>query len=170
MAGQKAEAKKTTNSNNVPLFSSKVTDLDVKLDNEIVYEFGGPLGVVGMMLGFPSLMYYFWICLEYHQGKLITPAVWSVEGIKSFFWNDIWAAIVEGARPTVYAAKIYMGYILFSFILASIMPGPVVNGLPIPSLKGKRVSLVNDILMRCGTMWQSAFIRAVCFVNTRGFF
>ncbi|KAI8582192.1 hypothetical protein K450DRAFT_229485 [Umbelopsis ramanniana AG] len=159
MAGQKAEAKKSTNANNVPLFSSKVTDLDVKLDNEIVYEFGGPLGVVGMMLGFPSLMYYFWICLEHHQGKLIVPAVWSVEGIKSFFWNDIWAAIVEGARPTVYAAKIYMGYILFSFILASIMPGPVVNGLPIPSLKGKKLPyLCNGLAAWYFTLPFSAFL------------
>jgi delta24(24(1))-sterol reductase len=146
MAGQKAEAK-STNSNNVPLFKAKVTDLDMKLDNEIVYEFGGPLGCLGMMLGFPSLMYYFWICLEYHQGKMIGPAVWTVEGVKSFFWNDIWAALVDGARPTVYATKIYMGYILFSFILASTMPGPVVNGLPIPSLKGTRVSFA--IIFAC---------------------
>jgi delta24(24(1))-sterol reductase len=138
MAGSKTEGKP---SNGVPLFKTKVTDLDLKIDNEIVYEFGGPVGVVGMMLGFPSLMYYFWVCLEYHQGKMIVPSVWSAEGIKAFFWNDIWAAIARDACPTVYAAKIYLGYILLSAILAYTMPGPVVNGLPIPSLKGKRVSM-----------------------------
>ena len=29
---------------------------------EIEYEFGGPIGVTAMMLGFPALMYYMWIC------------------------------------------------------------------------------------------------------------
>lgn len=139
MAGLKTEAKSAPD-NGVPLFKSKVTALDLKLDNEIVYEFGGPIGVVGMMLGFPSLMYYFWVCLEYHQGKLIVPAVFSMDGIKAFFWNDIWAAIAKDACPTWYAAKIYLGYIFVSVILAYTMPGPVVEGLPIPSLQGKRVS------------------------------
>lgn len=34
-----------------------------------------------MMLGFPPLMYYLWICLVFYDGKL--------QGPKSFAWEDI---------------------------------------------------------------------------------
>lgn len=37
------------------------------------YEFGGPWGVTAMMIGFPILMYYLWICLWFYDGKLVTP-------------------------------------------------------------------------------------------------
>lgn len=44
-------------------------------------QFGGPVGVLAMMLGFPPLMYYLWICLVFYDGKL--------QGPKSFAWDDI---------------------------------------------------------------------------------
>lgn len=137
---EKAGEKQQVNANGVPLFKSDVTSLDVKIDNEVVYEFGGPVGVCAMMVGFPVLMYYFWVCLEYHQGKLITPQTWNAQGLSEFFWHELWDKIKVGAFPTQKAITIYMGYVVYSFILAYIMPGPVVEGLPIPSLKGKRVS------------------------------
>lgn len=127
------------NKNGVPLFKQKVTQLDIKIDNQVKYEFGGPFGVTAMMIGFPCLMYYSWVCLEYHQGKLIYPA--HLSQFKSWFWLEIWAKIKVGAFPTLWAVKVYMGYVLFSFILAATMPGPIVEGLPIPSLNGKRVSV-----------------------------
>ena len=37
------------------------------------YEFGGPWGVTAMMIGFPILMYYLWICLWFYDGQLVTP-------------------------------------------------------------------------------------------------
>lgn len=121
---------------------SRLTPLDEKIDKEIVYEFGGPVGVTAMMLGFPSLMYYFWVCLEYHQGKLIYPSsLLSLTAWQEFLVQDIWAQIKLGAAPTWTAFFIYGGYTLFSFILAYVMPGPVVEGLPIPSMKGERVSI-----------------------------
>jgi delta24(24(1))-sterol reductase len=127
------------NKNGVPLFKQKVTKLDVSLDNEVHYEFGGPLGVCAMMTGFPCLMLYFWVCLEYHQGKLIYPT--SLADFKPWFFQEIVDKIKLGAMPTVWATKVYMGYVLFSFILAYTMPGPVIEGLPIPSLAGKKVKL-----------------------------
>lgn len=138
----KAEKKETVNSNGVPLFKSDVTKLDEKIDNEIVYEFGGPIGVCAMMIGFPLLMIYFWESLEFHQGRLFYPEAFTVEAFKNFFWNEFYAKFVEAGLPTVKAVKIYMGYVLLSFVLAYIMPGPTVEGLPIPSLKGKRVSWI----------------------------
>lgn len=137
---QAEKVKTEINSNGVPLFKADVTDLDKKLDNEVVYEFGGPVGVCAMMTGFPALMYYFWISLEYHQGKMFYPSSFTADGLRDFFWNEYWAKIVEGAFPTWTAIRIYMGFVLVSFILAYTMPGPVVEGLPLPSMKGKRVS------------------------------
>ncbi|ORZ08679.1 ergosterol biosynthesis ERG4/ERG24 [Absidia repens] len=119
---------------------ARLTPLDEKIDKEIVYEFGGPLGVSAMMIGFPCLMYYFWVCLEYHQGKLIYPSsLLSLGAWQTFLVEDLWAKIKLGAAPTWTAFFIYGGYTLFSFILAYVMPGPVVEGLPIPSLKGERL-------------------------------
>jgi delta24(24(1))-sterol reductase len=121
---------------------SKLTSLDESLDKEIIYEFGGPLGTCAMMLGFPLLMYYFWISLEYHQGKLFYPTtLLSFGAWQDFLLHDIWDQIKLGARPTWTAILIYGGYTLLSFVLAYVMPGPTVEGLPIPSLKGERVSV-----------------------------
>ncbi|KAI8989968.1 ergosterol biosynthesis ERG4/ERG24 [Pilobolus umbonatus] len=92
-----------------------------------------------MMLGFPSLMYYLWVCLEYHQGKLIVPSSFTVSGISEFVSNDIISKVITGAFPTWTAIKIYMGYIVYSALCAYFMPGPVVEGLPLPSLGGKRL-------------------------------
>ena len=140
MTNKEETKKSTVNANGVPLFKSSYTKQDVKLDNEIVYEFGGPIGVCAMMTGFPALMYYFWVSLEFHQGKLYFPESYTLEGLSNFFWNEYVGKIVEAGLPNLTAAKIYLGYALFSFILAWVMPGPVVQGLPLPSLKGKRVS------------------------------
>lgn len=126
-----------TNKNGVPEFKQKVTKLDVKIDNQVRYEFGGPVGVTAMMLGFPCLMYYFWVCLEFHQGRIIYPS--DLSQWKSWVVREIWEKIKMGAYPSKWATQMYMGYVLFSFVLAYIMPGPVVEGLPIPSLNGKRV-------------------------------
>ncbi|KAI8378717.1 ergosterol biosynthesis ERG4/ERG24 [Choanephora cucurbitarum] len=138
MTGKKPQV----NENGVPLFKQVLSKRDKELDNEIVYEFGGPLGALGMMVGFPCLMYYFWICLEYHQGKLITPSSFTKLGISEFLSHQIWDKIMLGAYPTMFAIKTYMGYIAISLTLAYIMPGPVVEGLPLPSLDGARLKYV----------------------------
>jgi hypothetical protein len=54
------------------------------------WEFGGPWGVTAMMIGFPMLMYYLWICLWFYDGRLVVPT--SVDGIKPFI-SDMWAHI-----------------------------------------------------------------------------
>lgn len=136
MAGIKSEA----NKNGVPLFKNKITKLDEQLDKEIVYEFGGPLGALGMILGFPCLMYYFWVCLEYYQGTLITPTSYTKEGLVEFV-SLIITKVKAGAAPTPVAIKIYMGFVVYSAICAYFMPGPVVQGLPLPSLKGNTISI-----------------------------
>src|SRR5688572_6164275 len=72
-------------------------NLIIDSDNEIVFEFGGPWGVTAMMIGFPSLMFYLWGCLQFYRGKLVSPLE-----------RELWSQIVKEAWPTWYATKIYL--------------------------------------------------------------
>jgi hypothetical protein len=45
------------------------------------YEFGGPWGVSALMIGFPILMSYLYICLATNHGHLENPLHWD-------FWMD----------------------------------------------------------------------------------
>lgn len=56
----------------------------------ISYEFGGPVGVTSMMLGFPALMYYLWICLVFYDGRIVYPS--SLQDITPFI-QRMWAHI-----------------------------------------------------------------------------
>jgi Delta24(24(1))-sterol reductase len=60
------------------------------------WEFGGPWGVTAMMIGFPMLMYYLWICLWFYDGRLVFPT--SDEGIGPFI-NKMWAHIRDVSSP-----------------------------------------------------------------------
>ncbi|CEP10087.1 hypothetical protein [Parasitella parasitica] len=148
------------NKNGVPRFTQRVTKLDVQLDNQVKYEFGGPAGATAMMLGFPCLMYYFWVCLEFHQGKLIYPS--DVSQWKSWLVLEIWEKIKVGAFPSTWAIQVYMGYVLFSFVLALVMPGPVVEGLPIPSLNGKKLKYLCNGL---SSWYLTLVVSCVCHVT-----
>ena len=54
------------------------------------FEFGGPWGVTAMMVGFPMLMYYLWICLWFYDGQLVFPK--SVDGIHPFL-HEMWTHV-----------------------------------------------------------------------------
>lgn len=85
-------------------------------------------------------MVYMTGALLLHEGHFYYPDAFTLDAFKEWFWSEIVGKVLPAVAPTLKATKIYMGYVVFSFILAYIMPGPVVEGLPIPSLKGKRVS------------------------------
>lgn len=66
--------------------NSGITDhgrlIDQQLDSHEDWEFGGPIGVTAMMIGFPLLMYYLYICLSHFQGEMVHPrALTGPEGI-----------------------------------------------------------------------------------------
>ncbi|CAG8527451.1 18918_t:CDS:2 [Dentiscutata erythropus] len=117
-----------------------------KIDSEIVFEFGGPWGVTAMMIGFPTLMYYLWGCLQFYRGKLVSP--FDIQ-----FWNQIF----KGAFPTWYATKMYVLFCLFELFLAYFMPGPIVKGAPVSSLKGKRL----DYLCNGVTSWYATIVTSL---------
>jgi hypothetical protein len=56
------------------------------------YEFGGPVGVSAMIVGFPIMMYYFWICLRFYDGALVHPGSFGDLGA---FFHRMWAHVCE---------------------------------------------------------------------------
>jgi delta24(24(1))-sterol reductase len=108
MTGKAAPAKPTgdasTSANGAPTKTaadtptSKVVvseagkEIDRRLDQHDRYEFGGPLGVTAIMLGFPVLMYYLWICLWFYDGQLVYPNSW--DDVKPFL-GRMWVHICE---------------------------------------------------------------------------
>ncbi|CAJ0836882.1 9809_t:CDS:1, partial [Entrophospora sp. SA101] len=127
---------KQKNEKDATRLNLKFNELDEMVDSQIVFEFGGPWGVTAMMIGFPILMYYLWGCLQFYRGRLESP-----------FNEKLWTSIIQGSMPTFYAAKIYITFCVFEFFLAYTMPGPIVKGAPVSSLKGKQLDYL------CNGVW-----------------
>ena len=109
-------------------------DSKEKWDDEVVFEFGGSVGVVSLMLLFPTLMLYFCACLLFNQGAMILPRS-----------ADQVAGLLRELAPTPYAFQLYLGFCVLQLILAAVMPGPVVYGMPVPSEGNKPLAyLVSD--------------------------
>src|SRR3990167_6276047 len=84
--------------------------IDHRLDAETVREFGGPWGVVLIMLGSHGVLYYLWISWRYF-----------------------------GAAPTWHALGIYSGFLVLQALFAAFLPGVKIKGLPIPSQNNARL-------------------------------
>ncbi|KAL6079271.1 7-dehydrocholesterol reductase [Balamuthia mandrillaris] len=97
---------------------------------EVVLEFGGYKGALGLMIFSHSLMLYLWISLRYYQGSVIYPS--SLEDVGPFF-GRMWGHLKEGAMPTWEATGLYMGFLAFQLLLAFVLPGLSVKGLRVPS-------------------------------------
>jgi len=109
-------------------------------------EFGGPIGALGLMLFSHVVLYYFWISQQYYQGALLMPD--SVDDAPAFVQRMI-NHVKEGAAPTEWAAKVYLGFLAFQALLGLILPGITVKGLPIVTENGK--SLI--YLCNAVTVW-----------------
>ncbi|KAF3022373.1 C-24(28) sterol reductase [Penicillium rubens] len=137
-------AKVTTNGNTTtpkPKSASRVVDgweegLDPKVDYSGHFEFGGSLGVLSMMIGFPMLMYYMWIGATYYDGKFPRPA-------ENESYGDFFAHLVDlvytGAFPSVKAWTIYWVFFVFEGACYVLLPGVSVSGRPLPHMGGKQL-------------------------------
>lgn len=97
---------------------------------EFQYEFGGPVGVTSMMIGFPLLMWYLFVCYKYYDCKLALPAK-----DQSFidFIKQLVHYAYEGAYPTRQAWAIEWGFLIFQAILYVYLPGGIwTEGSPFP--------------------------------------
>lgn len=109
--------------------------MNTKASKRTELEFGGPIGAFLIIIFSHFLVYYLWTSITYYQGSMIFPL------------SEMGAHLMEGALPTVYAAKIYFGFIAFQFALAYFLPGIWVKGLPIPSENNLQLKyLCNGVL------------------------
>ncbi|KAJ2304929.1 C-24(28) sterol reductase, partial [Coemansia sp. RSA 2706] len=113
-------------------------------DNNFVYEFGGPVGAAAMMVGFPVLMAYQFLCVYDNNGHFLGPSSLGDTGawigrMAHQYW-DI-------AAPTWTGAGIYLGFTMYMVALAYVCPGPVMYGYKLPSLNGQRLAY------KCNALW-----------------
>jgi delta24(24(1))-sterol reductase len=86
-------------------------------------EFGGTPGAIGLMIFSHFVPFYFALSLRYKSGGLYFPS--------SF--NELIQNFKETCSPTWLAFLLYTGFFLAQLILAAILPGPEVKGLPVPT-------------------------------------
>ncbi|KAI1199729.1 Delta(24(24(1)))-sterol reductase [Nemania serpens] len=125
----------------VALREEKVVDgwrpgMDHKIDSSGHFEFGGSLGALGLMTGFPLLMWYMWIGATYYGGKPPLPE--EGQSIADFV-QHLGHLVYTGAFPTLQAWKIYWGYMIFEGICYLALPGIEGYGKPLAFDGGKQL-------------------------------
>ena len=114
--------------------AKNLNKVDEDIDQDVVKEFGGPIGVTCLMIMFPILMCYFSICLYDHDAQIKVPDL--------IFWSNG----LPKLKPTILSAKLYLGFVMLQAFTAVTMPGIKVKGFPVQSLDGKQLSyLCNGI-------------------------
>lgn len=111
--------------------------LDPKIDYSGEFEFGGSLGVLSMMIGFPLLMYYMWIGATYYNGKF--PRATEGQSLADFFAH-MGRLVYTGAFPSLKAWIIYWVFFIFEGACYVLLPGVSVSGRPLPHEGGKQLS------------------------------
>lgn len=120
-----------------------------KLDNPAIdtsgkREFGGSFGMLAMMTGFPTLMYYMWIGATFYDGKFPRPA--ADQTLKEFLERMVFLVKTE-AYPTNKAWSIYWYFGLLQMAFYMLLPGVYRKGKPLPHLNGKQLDYY------CSAMW-----------------
>ncbi|KAK9371044.1 ergosterol biosynthesis ERG4/ERG24 [Lipomyces kononenkoae] len=123
---------------------SQDISLSQREDKHVEFDFGGPIGVTCMMVGFPLLMWYLWICTTYYQGHLVVPA--KDETVQDFLLR-MYSHFLEGAFPDFKSWVVVWGFLIFEAILYVTLPGVWTQGLPLPHLDNKRLPYF------CNAVW-----------------
>jgi len=119
---QPAVASGNTDADKKTQLTVKSYESDAKRED---MEFGGPIGCLMILIFSHVIPYYLWYCLEFNDAKItLTPSI---------------SVIIQHAWPTWFAAKVYLGFILFQYLLAAWLPGFKHYGLPLPHEGGKKL-------------------------------
>ncbi|RYN16431.1 Delta(24(24(1)))-sterol reductase [Alternaria tenuissima] len=113
-------------------------------DASTAREFGGPLGMLAMMLGFPLLMYFMWAGAVFYDGQIPRPA--QNESFAAFA-QHLWFLIRTEAYPTKKAWCIYWSFGFTQLAFYALLPGVYRKGQPLPHLGGKQLDYY------CSAMW-----------------
>ncbi|GAA5980919.1 hypothetical protein JCM5350_004765 [Sporobolomyces pararoseus] len=106
-------------------------------------EFGGAPGTLAMMIGFPLLFYYLYVCLFFNDAQFALPTnPYSLVGNGgwSSFIKYVSNLVYETAAPTKRATTLYLTFLFLQLVLAFILPGVTQQGLPLTSLGGKTLT------------------------------
>ncbi|KAG5359198.1 Delta(24(24(1)))-sterol reductase [Yarrowia sp. C11] len=98
------------------------------------YDFGGPIGALGMMTGFPVLMWYLYISSTYYDGLFAWPAAgqtWSEFGLQ------LWHYWLQGCFPTWQAWAMLWIFLGIQAVFYVTLPGVWGYGLPLAHLGNK---------------------------------
>lgn len=103
---------------------------------KVHYEFGGPIGALGVILGLPLVIYLLFlvcnkdVCLSVDNMFTFDWTLWYQQNVPSYsqFIN----------REAVY---IYVGWMLLHVLLERVLPGETVEGVELPE-KGGRLKYV----------------------------
>ena len=82
-------------------------------------EFGGPIGNSAMMICFPLLMWYMFVCYKYNDSQLMGPEAGNMVEL----FKNLAALAYEGAFPTWTAWRIEWGFLLFQWFNYVTLPG-----------------------------------------------
>lgn len=114
------------------------------LDSKPEYEFGGPVGAAGMMIGFPLLMYYMWISAQFYEGKPAWPADDQTWGQ---FIGQLYQYFSDYGVPSYKSYGIFITFILVQAIFYVTLPGIWTKGQPLKHLNNKQLPYF------CNAMW-----------------
>ena len=127
-----------------------------KVDKSGNFEFGGSFGTAAMMICFPVLMYYLWICSTFYGGHLefkkgsetwLAFADRMVAHITKVAISPLLDTNEKGAPPTLSAWVFYWTFVVVEGIFYVTLPGIQVKGNPLRHDRGRRLPY------HCNALW-----------------
>lgn len=113
-------------------------------DEHVEYEFGGPYGAAGMMIGFPLLMWFMWIGAEFYNGKIPRP---SEDETVVQFLEHLWSIFRANGVPGREAWTIFVVFLVAQMIFYVTLPGIWTKGQPLKHLNNRQLPYF------CNAMW-----------------
>jgi delta24(24(1))-sterol reductase len=90
-------------------------------------EFGGPIGVTALMVWSHYILFYFWYCLEKNSGAMILPT--SIDSLL-YHVSEFGSLFQSKGIPSNLTWIAYFIFFTVQLVLAAIMPGLTMEGLP----------------------------------------
>lgn len=122
---------------------SPLTDNGYLAKEDIEWDFGGPAGALGMMVGFPLLMWYMWLSAEFYGGK---PA-WPHNETWPEFARHLWLLFVAHGVPSVTVVAVFTAFFLIQAVFYLTLPGVWTKGQPLTHLGGRQLPYY------CNAVW-----------------
>lgn len=157
-SGTDASARKVTKPDSDPKSdakpATKIYDPTIQY-GQFHYEFGGPIGVSAMMIGFPLLMWYLFVSYKSYGSQLALPR--ADQSLPDFF-NELAQNVYLYAFPTKQAWAIMWSFLIFQAINYVTLPGIWSEGMPIPQ-NGNR-----GLQYYCNAVWSLYFSTAIALL------